>query len=176
MRISFDSVSEIYDETRKLPEDVGRRLIQTLGEELRSSRSILDAGVGTGRFANPLQDLGFKVVGIDISRKMLCKAQEKGAANLMQVDTSFLPFRDKVFDAVICVHLLHLIKEWKETLQEICRVTKDFMFSLHYVQRNPIRDAYKQMLIKHGYGSKRPGKSEQEIAGIVPPFRSVFVA
>ncbi|MGD8507102.1 MAG: hypothetical protein PVF15_10625, partial [Candidatus Bathyarchaeota archaeon] len=66
-RISFDTVSHVYDKTRGPPEHVKKQLFGTLVNELSNYKTILDAGVGTGRFAKPLQDSGFEVVGIDIA-------------------------------------------------------------------------------------------------------------
>ena len=138
MRISFDCASEIYDKTRGPPEAVMKQLVETLINELRGYTTVLDAGVGTGRFAKPLQDGGFEVVGIDIAKKMINKAVEKSVCNLIRSDACFLPFRDNSFDVAICVHLLHLISEWKAALKEICRVTGKAIVSIDYVRRNPI--------------------------------------
>ncbi len=70
MKISFDCAAEFYDRTRGPPEHVMEKLILTLINELKGCKSILDVGVGTGRFAKPLQDHGLYVVGVDIAKKM----------------------------------------------------------------------------------------------------------
>lgn len=176
MRISFDSAAEFYDKTRGPSKQVMKQLIKVLTKELSGYRSILDAGVGTGRFAKPLQDNGFDVLGIDIAEKMINKATEKGTKNLLRADACFLPFKKKSFDATVCVHLLHLICEWRTTLQEICRVTKDVMFSIHYVRENPIQETYNLLLKSYGYKSRRLGKGEWELKDLVKPSKSVFVA
>lgn len=176
MRIPFNSVAHIYDRTRGPPEHVMKQLLKTLTSELSDYRTILDAGVGTGRFAKPLQDGGFEVVGIDIAEKMISKAEERGVDNLLLSDTSFLPFKDNSFDATVCIHLLHLISEWKTTLQEICRVTRSVMASIFYVHRNPMREAYNRLLKRYGYESRRLGKGEWELKNLVRPSKSVFVA
>ncbi|NIO37061.1 class I SAM-dependent methyltransferase, partial [Candidatus Bathyarchaeota archaeon] len=63
-RIPFNSVAHIYDRTRGPPEHVMKQLLEALTSELSDYRTIMDAGVGTGRFAKPLQDSGFEVVGV----------------------------------------------------------------------------------------------------------------
>ena len=73
--------------------------------------------MGTGRLAEPLQNAGFEIVGIDISKKMMSKAREKGVQNLVIADARFIPFKDKSFDVTISVHVLHLISEWKKALE-----------------------------------------------------------
>jgi len=146
MRISFDRAAEIYDRTRGFPNHAMKQLIRTLTDELSGHKTILDAGVGTGRFAKPLQDSGFKVVGIDIAKTMIGKAEEKGVSDLFLSDACFIPFRSNSFDATVCIHLLHLISEWKTALQEICRVTRNVMVSLIYVYKNPMWEAYDRLL------------------------------
>jgi ubiquinone/menaquinone biosynthesis C-methylase UbiE len=136
----------------------------------------LDAGVGTGRFAKPLQDSGFEVVGIDIAKKMISKAVERGVSGLLLSDVCFLPFKDNSFDATVCIHVLHLISEWKTALKEICRVTRSVMVSMFYVHENPVREAYNRLLERYGYKTRRPGKGEWELKNLVTPSRSVFVA
>ncbi|MFQ6073893.1 MAG: class I SAM-dependent methyltransferase [Candidatus Bathyarchaeia archaeon] len=175
-RISFNSVAHIYDRTRGPPEHVMKQLLETLTSELNSYRTVLDAGIGTGRFSKPLQDSGLEVVGIDIAQKMISRAAERGVSNLLLGDVCFLPFREKSFDATVCVHVLHLISEWKTALQEICRVTRSVMISITYVHENPLWKAYDKLLKGYGYERRRVGKGEWELKNLVKPSRSVFVA
>lgn len=176
MRISFDSAAEIYDKTRGPPRQVMNQLVKTLISELSCYETILDVGVGTGRFTKPLQDNGFEVVGVDIAKKMINKAVEKGAHNLLQGDVCSLPFKDNSFDVAVSVHLLHLISEWKMALQEICRVTRRVMVSMTYVGADPVWETYDSLLKGYGYESRRVGKGEWELEGLVKPSKSVFVA
>lgn len=176
MRISFDRAAQFYDKTRGPPEPIMKQLIKTLANGLKGYGTILDAGVGTGRFAKPLQDIGFDVVGVDIASAMIDNAVEKGVENLIRSDACFLPFKDNSFDAAVCVHLLHLLREWKEALQEICRVTQRIIVSINYVRKDPVREAYNRLLKSYGYESRRLGKGEWELIDLVKPLRSIFVA
>ncbi len=134
----------------------------------------MDAGVGTGRFAEPLRKKGFEVVGVDIARKMLEKAREKSVDNLLRGDVCFLPFRDDVFDASVCIHLLHLVSEWKLAVSEICRVTREVMLSVVYTSENVVGQVYNSILEGYGYVIRRVGKGECELKDLVEPVRSVF--
>lgn len=176
MRISFDRVAHVYDKTRGLPNRVMSQLIERLTEELSDKRTILDAGVGTGRFAEPLTDIGLNVVGIDIAKEMMKKAAERGLDKLLLSDVLFLPFRDSSFEVTISIHLLHLVRGWKKALHEICRVTTKEMISMDYRYKNPIRTAYDRLLRSHGYEPRRVGKGEWELKDIVKPSKSSFVA
>jgi len=153
-----------------------KRLLETLIDELSGNKTILDAGVGTGRFAKPLQDSGFEIFGIDIAKKMISRATERGVSNLFLGDVCFLPFKDNSFDATVCIHVLHLVSEWKMALREICRITRRVMVSMNYVRENPLWKAYDKLLKKYGYERHRPGKGEWELKKLVRPSKSVFVA
>ncbi|MDH5447574.1 MAG: class I SAM-dependent methyltransferase [Candidatus Bathyarchaeota archaeon] len=176
MRISFDSAAEIYDKTRGPPRQIMNQLVKTLISELSCYETILDIGVGTGRFTKPLQDNGFEVVGADIAKKMISKAVKKGAHNLLQGDACFLPFKDNSFEVALSVHLLHLISEWKMALQEICRVTRRVMVSMTYVGADLVWETYDCLLKGCGCESHRVGKGEWELESLVKPAKSVFVA
>jgi len=176
MRISFNRIADVFDKTRGLPENVMKQLVKKLTDELHDHRVVLDAGVGTGRLAKPLQDNGFEVFGIDIAEKMMSKAVEKGVNNLLQADACFIPFRNGSFDVTISVGLLHLISEWQTALREICRVTKGMMVSLSYARKNQVREAYRCLLHDYGYSSRRLGKAEWELKDLVKPSKLVFVA
>jgi ubiquinone/menaquinone biosynthesis C-methylase UbiE len=176
MRICFDPAAEIYDRTRGLPRSAMERLVKRISDELKGCQLILDVGVGTGRFAKPLQKKGFNVVGIDLSGKMLNKAVEKGVKDLFRCDVCFLPLTGKSFEASLCIHVLHLISDWKMVLKEICRVTRKIMVSTINVRKDPVRQAYNTMLEDLGYKRTRPGKDEWELQDFVKPKKSVFAA
>jgi len=171
--VSFDRVADIYDETRGLPPQIMKKVVATLTNELKGCKTILDAGVGTGRFARPLQNKGFELVGIDISEKMLEKANEKGVKNLHLADVRHLPFRDLSFDATICNSVLHLIEDWKTALREIIRVTRHVLVSTTYGSPNPIHEAYEELLRKRGYARRKLGISEAELKSFVEPTRFI---
>jgi len=153
-----------------------RQLLAALRSELLECKTILDAGVGTGRFAKPLQDTKFEVVGIDLSQKMLDVAKEKAVANLFRGDLCFIPFKDRSFDAAICNAVLHLIPEWKMALQEICRVTTKAMVSTVHERGNPMREAYIRLLEKYRYEGSRREKPEHDLENLVTPSKRIHIA
>lgn len=101
--------------------------------EIRS-KNVLDIACGIGRVTIPLAEHGAHVVGVDISKTML----ELCHKNLESVDVrknitllkircaSELPFKNDLFDVVLCLGLLeHLPPNIRErVLLEISRVTK----------------------------------------------------
>jgi len=123
--VSFDRIAGVYDSTRwsGIPAEVMKSLLNAMKELFAGCRTILDVGIGTGRFAGYLNNSGFDVVGIDVSLSMMAKAREKGVRNLVQADAHYLPFRDMVFDAAIMVHVLHLVRDWVQVVGEVGQVT-----------------------------------------------------
>ncbi len=89
---------------------------------------LLEIGVGTGRISLPLHRRGRRVFGIDLSGPMLdryrAKAADEGleAPAVLRGDATRLPFRAGSFDAVVEVHVLHLIPGWREAVAEVRRV------------------------------------------------------
>lgn len=177
MRIPFDRVADIYDRTRGLPAKVMKRTVGVLAKELKGDKKILEIGVGTGRFAKPLQESRFEVVGIDIARDMMSKAKHKSVSNLLLADACFLPFRETSFDATLSVHVLHLIKDWQTALREISRVTRDALFSVvNMPRRNPVSKAYEDLAEERGYDAHRLGLGEREIKDKIKPAKTVPAA
>jgi SAM-dependent methyltransferase len=68
---------------------------------------------------------GANLMGCDISMSMMARLREKiPAARLAQADAARLPFVSGRFDALITVHVLHLVGGWREALREFKRVLK----------------------------------------------------
>lgn len=132
--LSFDPVANEYDASRFLPPEVQQRAALLLQElaGLSAGDTLLDAGVGTGRFALPLAQQGVRVLGVDISLAMLGQLQAKraalsrpdGALSLAQGDLRALPVKSASVRAVLFVHILHLIADWQRVLDEALRVLK----------------------------------------------------
>ena len=122
---SFDRAADIYDQTRDLPEPIASHGIQALMEHAGANAFILDVGAGTGRISVPMLERGANLMGCDISMSMMARLREKiPAARLAQADAARLPFVSGKFDALITVHVLHLVGGWREALREFKRVLK----------------------------------------------------
>lgn len=179
MNLSFDRIADRYDSTRGYPEDVMEEILGALQRALPRGGLVLDAGVGTGRFAKPLQDMGILVVGIDISRRMLQKAKEKGTENLLRADMCSMPFGDGVFQTVLSIHVLHLISTWRCALVEVGRVaTEKFMSVAFNKEESPaeeLRRFYDKTCADLGYTVRHPGMRERELPDQLPPDRRTLI-
>src|SRR5260370_41393686 len=113
MAVSFDRLASVYDATRwsGVPPEIMEKLLNAMKELVAGCRTILDVGIGTGRFAGYFNDSGFNVVGIDVALGMMARAREKGLRNLVQSDAQHVPFLDDRFDGAIMIHVLHLLRD-----------------------------------------------------------------
>jgi SAM-dependent methyltransferase len=170
---TFDRVAGIYDATRKYPEDIMDTILNALEKVLQKEGRILDAGVGTGRFAQPLQLRGYEVVGIDVSPRMLAKAVGKGTQDLIKGDVCFLPFKDESFRVTLSVHVMHLISSWRCALGEIGRVTTDSLVSVAFAKEESaaedLRSLYDKACKEAGFELRHPGLRERELTEILAP-------
>ena len=173
MSLSFDRVADRYDQTRGYPETIMEDILGALEKSLQRDGLILDAGIGTGRFAKPLQDRGFDIVGIDLSPRMLRKAKEKGTTGLVRGDITLLPFQDRVFWATLSIHVLHLVPKWREALTEISRVTTDRFVSIAFRKDDSpaeeVREFYDRMCTELGCRVGHPGLRERELPDYLSP-------
>ncbi len=172
MAVSFDRIAGVYDSTRwsGVPPEVMKSLLNAMKELFAGCRTILDVGVGTGRFAEYLNDSGFDVAGIDVSLSMMAKAREKGVRNLVQADAHYLPFRDRVFDGGIMVHVLHLARDWVQVVREAGRVTgKIVVAEVEGGEGFSPRSRYLELRKEMGYPLDRFNDGEAGLRRVVPP-------
>jgi SAM-dependent methyltransferase len=126
--VAFDRAAGYYDESRGLEPEVEELVADRVEEAAGPGARLLEVGVGTGRIALPLHRRGRRVVGVDLSAPMLERYRAKAAAAglppppLVRADVTRLPFPDGCFDAVLEVHLLHLVPAWERALAEARRV------------------------------------------------------
>lgn len=154
--ISFDRAADSYDASRGYPPDVAAAIgtaIFQAGAGQTGSR-FLELGIGTGRIAIPLLARGANVTGVDISPRMVARLRENLAAHQAELpgqpwgrldvrsaDMTALPFEAQTFDAVVVVHALHLVPEWKRALDEALRVLRPGGVFLLGQDHHPTRSA-----------------------------------
>ncbi len=156
--LSFDRVAEDYDATRFLPEPVREAVVEQVmtSAPLAPGDWLLDAGVGTGRFALPLVQRGVRVLGVDVSARMMRQLLRKNPPEnlwLARADLRRLPLRTQSVSAVLVAHVLHLIADWRRVVAECARVLRagGALFLLYEGgKRFPVREYYLQMAGERG--------------------------
>jgi ubiquinone/menaquinone biosynthesis C-methylase UbiE len=170
---SFDRAANYYDQTRDLPEPVATHGIPALLKYIAPNGKILDVGTGTGRISVPLLRLGADVIGVDLSLNMMAKLREKyPSPRLAQVDAARLPLRSQQFDAVLTMHVMHLVAPWHAALREYRRVLKPggvYIDSTQWHDKTSplrrIRDQWHTLIEAQGAQWRRPGaQNPDEIA------------
>jgi ubiquinone/menaquinone biosynthesis C-methylase UbiE len=100
--------------------------------ELVPAPLVLDVATGTGRLPRALlrqPPFEGRVIGLDLSRRMLCEAVRRTAQfadrlTFIWQDASELPFKDGVFDAVTCLEALEFVPDPRHLLDELIRVLR----------------------------------------------------
>jgi ubiquinone/menaquinone biosynthesis C-methylase UbiE len=126
---TYQRIAPFYD-LLDLPFEYGRyRRIRPLLFKGLSGR-ILEAGVGTGRNI-PFYPPRAEVVGIDLSYRMIARADHRGdtlgrKVELHQMDVTRMAFPDKSFDAAVASFLFCVLPDELQVpaLREIERVLK----------------------------------------------------
>jgi len=92
---------------------------------------VLDAGCGWGRFLKKLYSYvpkNFEAIGVDLDHLSLQYGKTiNEAAAFLRSEIQALPFKDEVFDMILCsgvIHEVKNVKERKRALQEFARVLK----------------------------------------------------
>jgi SAM-dependent methyltransferase len=105
---------------------------------------VLDAGAGTGLFGGILRVLGYEdLVGIDISERMLDKADEKGAYKVLHRMALGEPLRfgSGSFSAAVCVGVFTTNHAPPEALDELVRVVGPGGWVIFSVRDDVYREA-----------------------------------
>lgn len=134
--VAFDRAADYYDRTRGFPagveQDVGALIVEAGG--LTAANRVLEIGIGTGRIALPVAPHIHAYYGIDLALPMLDRLLAKRTNEPiypLQGDATRLPFADAAFDAVVAVHIFHLIPGWRDVLSEVSRVLRPNAPLLH---------------------------------------------
>ncbi|HEV8595640.1 MAG TPA: class I SAM-dependent methyltransferase [Thermoplasmata archaeon] len=183
--VSFDRVADSYDATRRLPDPVMADALDALVELLGTEGRVLEAGVGTGRFAVPLRSRGVRVVGVDIAPRMIATAWGKGAPDLFLASATCLPFRDGSFRSSLAIHVLHLVTDWRGILHEAARVTRGMFLTLFetittrriggeasFAHGDAVAypmPRYQELAADRGHGYRHPGVRPPDLIARVPP-------
>jgi SAM-dependent methyltransferase len=120
--VNFDRIADRYDETRGGAER-GRLVAAQVAPYLPPGR-LLEIGVGTGLIATEFAALGWEIVGLDLSARMLVRAARRVPGRVVRADAGALPLADGSVDACAAVHVLHLVGDTSPVLREVARVLR----------------------------------------------------
>ena len=122
--VSFDRIADTYDQTRGgFP--VGRSFAEAVAQHVPAPPArIVELGVGTGLVALPLTELGYTVLGLDLSSKMIAVARDRIGARVAIGDASRSPFASASCDAVVAARILHVVGDPGAVLADAARIVR----------------------------------------------------
>lgn len=123
----YDSVADEYEELINSPK-VNSQLLNNLKDIFLkygiNNGHILDSGCGPGNLKTTLGN-NFSYTGIDVSAGMLSKAKEKGYITIHgKIEEKIKVIPDKSFDYVVSLSALHFVKNIKDVISKIERISK----------------------------------------------------
>jgi ubiquinone/menaquinone biosynthesis C-methylase UbiE len=89
---------------------------------LRRGDEILSVGCGPAIIEGGLNERGFAVVGLDVSREAIACAPD--ALRTAVAPAEDMPFADAAFDVVLFIASLQFIEDYRQALSEAARVLK----------------------------------------------------
>ena len=122
----FSRWAPVYDVFEIFLSNVRRKITQEINP---TNKLVLDVATGTGSLAIALSSIAKKVVGIDLSSKMLdvaCKKRRNNNLSFLQMDASKMKFADDEFDVITISLGLHdmPLEIRTSVLKEVRRVLK----------------------------------------------------
>jgi phosphatidylethanolamine/phosphatidyl-N-methylethanolamine N-methyltransferase len=124
----YDVHSMFYDAT--FGRLVKRRIERAINHmNIAETDRVLDLGIGTGVSLNFYPNRG-RIVGVDLSAGMLREARKKvrerglERATVFQANALELPFADDTFDHVFISHVISVVSDPYQLVQEAQRVAK----------------------------------------------------
>lgn len=150
---AYDVISPAYDFLFDRIFQPGRVAAVSL-MRLAPSQRVLEVGIGTG-LNLPLYPRHCHLVGIDLSRQMLRKAQERvlelGLANvtLLVMDATRLTFADDAFDHVLATYVISAVPDPVQVLREarrVCRPGGSIVMLNHFKSENRVLGAFEELV------------------------------
>ena len=129
VRKTFDECADHYATEREhMPYYLAQlSIVQSiLANETRGT--MLDIGCAAGAEISMLRSFGFRVIGVDLSERMLhlARARFEGDSELglFCADAERLPLCSNSVDHVLCLGLFEFLSDYSPALAEICRVLR----------------------------------------------------
>jgi ubiquinone/menaquinone biosynthesis C-methylase UbiE len=132
----YETDSTVYDRSRFQDkrglqlDSVQQAIVNELCGDFKSKK-VLELAVGTGRFTKAMVGRDADLVGVDSSISMLRITRKKCSTaavarnpSLIRADATNLPFRENVFDYVVCINALNHMPKYTDSIAESSRVLK----------------------------------------------------
>jgi SAM-dependent methyltransferase len=123
-RAVVDGYEQWYASRGRRADRLEKQLLAGLSADIPNAASVLEVGCGTGHFTRWLAEMGFRAVGLDLSRVMLSEAERYCGPRYVVGDAAALPFGGGSFDVVALITTLEFLADQREALKEAVRVAR----------------------------------------------------
>jgi len=122
--------------------------------ELFPGAKLLETGVGTG-LSLPLLPRDIHITGIDLSEKMLAKAEQRveelgfDHVELKKMDATHLDFPDHSFDRILAAYFISTVPDPVRVVEEMKRVCQPggyLLFLNHFMSFNPFIAFFEKLI------------------------------
>jgi ubiquinone/menaquinone biosynthesis C-methylase UbiE len=137
----YNKFSEEYHKHISNPENLWHHYIEkpvmvSILKKIVKNKKVLDLGCGSGTFTKKIYLMGAKVIGLDVSKKLIEIARKDNPKIKFYVgDAKKTPFKKSEFDVVSSSLMIHYFKELNPLFREVSKVLKKnvyFVFSMHH--------------------------------------------
>lgn len=126
---AWDKNATSWDERSRQMWEKGSRkdILPFIRAHFIKGTNVLDIGCGSGYGSAKLNEAGYQITGVDISKEMIRLAtqfRKHAPISFIQADANELPFADQSFDGVMSINVLEWTNIPVEALAELTRVLK----------------------------------------------------
>ena len=167
----YDSSAEIYDNRyTEIQEKKYREIFSRVN--IRSKKSILDVGCGSGTFLGITEDSlanNSLLVGADLSFEMIKIAHTKYPnIDFVVADSDNLPFKENTFSGVFSVTHLQNLPIPNATIKEMNRIAaKKADIAISVLRKNWTIEKLEDLVLKNYFSVKDKWFAEVEDVGII---------
>ena len=135
----MDKLTEYYntskaslEKTKTHDREYFRDYINSISKYVPANARVLDLGCGVGLSSAMLQQLGYRVTGLDISSTRIKNAHARDMIDYVVGDAINLPFEDEYFEAIGSINVIEHIPQPMKALTEMNRCLKGRGFLVIY--------------------------------------------
>ncbi|TNF47439.1 class I SAM-dependent methyltransferase [bacterium] len=160
----YDRFADRYDDWFSVNRHVYESELEAVRRMLPEGGTGIEIGVGTGRFAGPL-DI---TMGVEPSQKMREIARKRGIEVISGIGEA-LPLKNSLFDFVLMVTVLCFLDDVEGSLREVHRVLKPSgAVVIGFIDRDtPIGKTYEERKEKSLYYKKAHFLSAKEVTDLL---------